>query len=157
MNRESILEMMPSTVKDARFASIDMDFTGLTIPDILRNINTSYPKSSRDRNAIASGDLVICVLAKSKLMAPYRGLVFLITNDKTEIDVTSQRYMIFVADESSISEDDDITHLMDRLLTYLTKYSKDEIQHLQDLYAQFIYDPHEQEIGEKELFGDTDY
>lgn len=141
---DEIRKMLPDSVRDIKTASIDLDFTGLTISDIFRNLNTVYPLVSRERGLLKSGKMVICVMVKSELLYPYKGIVFMITDDKIEIDAVAKKYLIFAINESDITDDDDILNLIDRLTQYLIRYSKDEIVKLQDFFLKFVYDPGEE-------------
>lgn len=141
---DEIRKMLPDSVRDIKTASIDLDFTGLSISDIFRNLNTVYPPISRERGLIKTGRMVICVIIKSELLNPYKGIVFMITDDKIEIDAVAKKYLIFAINESDITDEDDILNLINRLTRYLIRYSKDEIQKLQDFFLKYIYDPGEE-------------
>lgn len=141
---EEIRKIIPESVREIKMASIDLDFTGLSIADIFRNLNTVYPPISRERGMIKSGKMVICVMVKSEYLRPYRGIVFLITDDKLEISAYSKKYLVFAVNEKDISEEDDILNMIDRLTRYLIRYSRDEIEKLQDFFIKFVYDPGEE-------------
>lgn len=143
---EEIRKIIPESIREIKMASIDLDFTGLSIADIFRNLNTVYPEISRERGLIKSGKMVICVIVKSELMDPYKGIVFLITDDKLEIDPNaySKKYVVFAVNESNISDDDDILNMINRLTRYIIRYSKEEIRNLQDFFVKYVYDPGEE-------------
>ena len=60
---EFLRTFMPESVERFYTAQIDLDVNDLSLADILRNVNTTYPKNSKDRNAISSGILAVTILS----------------------------------------------------------------------------------------------
>lgn len=141
---DEIRKVLPDSVREIKTASIDLDFTGLSIADIFRNLNSVYPPISRERGLIKAGKMVICVIVKSEYLAPYKGIVFMITDDKIELNAFSKKYLVFAINEKSISDEDDILNMITRLTKYLVRYSRNEILKLQDFFVKFVYDPGEE-------------
>ena len=78
--KEFIRKFLPDKIEDVSFAQIDMDITDLAIADVLRNINTTYPKNSRIRNAIIGGRVAVGVLCKTELIYPLSGIFLIVSN-----------------------------------------------------------------------------
>lgn len=140
MLSEEIRKIFPNTVRDVKVVSIDLDFTGMSVADILRNLNKSYPRIGHERGMMKTGKMVVCVLTKSELLYPYKGIVFMITNDQMEISAFTKKYLIFVIDQEDLSDEDSILNIVDRLTRYLVKYTKNEILKLQDFFVKYVYD-----------------
>lgn len=152
---DEIRKIVPDTVREIKMASIDLDFTGLSVADIFRNLNTLYPKMSRERGMIKSGTMVICVITKSELMNPYKGIVFLITNGSLEIKAYSKKYMLFVIDEDHISDEDDVLTMVSNLTKYLIHNCKNDIDKLQDFFLKYVYDPGEEKRDNERILSET--
>ena len=68
----------------------------------------------------------------------------MITDDKIELNAFSKKYLVFAINEKSISDEDDILNMINRLTKYLVRYSRNEILKLQDFFVKFVYDPEEE-------------
>ena len=151
---DDIRKIVPDTVREIKTASIDLDFTGLSVADIFRNLNTLYPQMSRERGMLKSGRMVICVITKSELLSPYKGIVFLVTNNALDIKAYSKKYMIFAIDESSISEEDDVLNMITNLTKYLIHNCKNDIDKLQDFFLKYVYDPEEEKRDNERILSE---
>lgn len=152
---EFVKTFLPETVRDINFAQIDMDISDLSLADVLRNINKTFPKNSRIRNAIASGTHAVGILCKTELLDPLSGLLLIITGDDTPIEVVSRNYIVIAVSEDRITSDEDIYHIIDSITKYIIVSFKDSIAKFEEFYAKFIYDQFEMETDEAEY--DTIY
>lgn len=155
--QEFVKTFLPDTVEDISFAQIDMDITDLSLPDVLRNINRTFPKNSRNRNAIASGSLAIGVLCKTELLYPLSGLLLIVTGNDTNIEIVSKNYVVIAVQEDHINTEEDIKTVIDNITKYLVVSFKDGIQKLHEFYAKFIYDEFEMELEEDDSIEDDIY
>lgn len=140
---QMVRSILPDTVKDVHFVRIDLDISDLSIADILRNVNTIFPKNSRDRNRIVNGEMVAAILCKTELLKPLDGLIIIICDDGGKIDIKSKNFVVLAISESIISESDKISDTLDRLTTYLIHNYGEIIHSFKDFYVKFIYDDYE--------------
>lgn len=148
-NKEDFMRsFLPESVREMATAQIDLDITNLGIADILRNLNRTYPKTSRERNKISSGEMVVGILLKSELLTPLRGIIILMSNDKMTISAESKKYVVFAIDESKLTNDDDITYMVERITVYLAKTIKSEIKDFNLFYKRYVYDESQSEDDE---------
>ena len=127
-------------LEDIHFVQIDLDITDLSIADILRNINKSFPLNSRDRNKIKSGQKVLLILCKSELLEPLSGLMILIGAGDLNVNILSRNYIIISIDENMIIDDESISKSIDMLSDYLIASYHTLIPNFNDFYIKFIYD-----------------
>lgn len=137
---EFIKTFLPSDIDDISFAQIDLDISDLAIADVLRNINRSFPKNSRNRNKITSGNMIVAVLCKSELLYPVSGLLLLITDSETNLELISKNYIIISIPEENITNDDSIKLVLDNITKYLIRDFKDTLKNFNDFYIKFVYD-----------------
>ena len=90
--KKFLMNFLPDSVEDLQLVMIDLEMTGLTICDILRNINRVYPQNSNDRFKMIDGKKVIAVVCKSELLDPISGIVLLIGGD-LDIQIKSKLYL----------------------------------------------------------------
>lgn len=147
---EFVKTFLPESVKDINFAQIDMDISDLSLADILRNVNSTFPKNSRIRNAIASGTHAVGILCKTELLDPISGLLLIVTGDDTPIEVVSRNYIVIAVSEERINSDEDIYHIIDSITKYIILSFKDSITKFEEFYAKYIYDQFEMETDEEE-------
>jgi len=140
-----IKTFLPDSIKDINFAQIDMDITDLSLADILRNVNKTFPQNSRIRNAIKSGNHAIGVLCKTELLYPLSGLLLIVTGDDTSVEVISKNYIVITVQEDSITDDEKIKHILDGITKYIIVEFKDTIAKFREFYAKYIYDIYEME------------
>ena len=143
--QEFVKTFLPDNIESINFAQIDMDITDLSLADILRNINKSFPQNSRIRNAIKSGTHAIGVLCKTELLYPLSGLLLIVTGDNTEIELVSKNYIVMSVQEEDIVNDDYITRILDGITKYIITEFKDTIDKFREFYVKFIYDAYEME------------
>jgi hypothetical protein len=153
--QEFVRTFLPDTVQNVNFAQIDLDITDLSIADVLRNVNKTFPKNTRIRNAIASGQHAVGVLCKTELLYPIAGLLLIVTGNDTDIEIVSKNYIVISVQEDMLTNDDDIKHIIDGITKYIVVSFRDCIAKFNDFYAKFIYDPYEMEIDPTE--SDEDY
>jgi len=146
-NRERLRKFFPETVRFFNAIEIDLDETDLSVSDILRNINRSFPKNSKKRIQLIDGERVVIIVCKSKYLDPLDGIVLIVTNDDMEINISSINYMVLAISEENISNDDRIREVTDRLTIYLIQVYKDTLANFNDFYVRYIY-------NEDDLFDD---
>lgn len=144
--QEFVKTFLPDTVKTINFAQIDLDISDLSLADVLRNANTTFPYNSRLRNAIASGTHAVGILCKTELLDPLAGLLLIITGNDTDIELVSKNYIVVTVQEEAITSDDSINQVINSITKYIITEFKDTIEKFQDFYVKFVYDEHEQEI-----------
>lgn len=149
--KEFIRTFLPSKVEDISFAQIDMDITDLSIADVLRNINTTYPKNSRVRNAIINGRVAVGVLCKTELLYPLSGILLIVSNGEDPIEIVSKNYIVISVSELRIQSDDEIKLVLDDITRYIIKEFKFSIPKFTEFYVKFVYDPYEEESEDQGL------
>ena len=140
---ELVKKVITDTVEDIRFVKIDLDITDLSIADILRNINKTFPRNSRDRNQIASSKMVVAVLCKTTLLRPLDGLILIICDDSAKIQIQSKNYVIMSVSENTIDDKNKIIDMLDRFTTYLIHNYGEVVSSFKDFYMKFIFDDYE--------------
>lgn len=143
--KEFIRKFLPEKIEDISFAQIDMDITDLAIADVLRNINTTYPKNSRIRNAIIGGRVAVGVLCKTELLDPLLGVLLIVTNGENPINIVSKNYIVISVSEERIINNDEIKIVLDDITRYIIKEFKFSIPKFKEFYVKFVYDPYEEE------------
>lgn len=142
---EFLKSFLPESVVDIVFAQINLDITDLSLSDILRNIDSTYPKNSRRRNMMASGTAAVGVLCKTETLNPMNGLFLLVTGNHINVQLASRRYIVLCVDESKIGTDIQISHTVEKITNALVTQFQDDIDNLGDFYRKYIYDPYEEE------------
>ena len=140
MDKKTFITSFIPDAKDISFVTIDLDTTDFTFGDILRNVNKAYPTTGRERNRIVSGDKAIALVLKSKYLTPLSGIVFLICNDSSKINVISRNYIVISISESSIRTEREITITVDALGDYFRENYKYDIDGFDELYQRYVYD-----------------
>lgn len=143
--QEFVKTFLPDTVESINFAQIDLDISDLSLADVLRNANKTFPKNSRIRNAITSGHHAVGILCKTELLYPLSGILLIITGNDTEIEIVSRNYIVIAVQEDSITNDDDIKVILDDITKYIVTSFKDSIEKFEEFYVKFIYDAYEME------------
>lgn len=134
-----IKSFFPDTVEDMSLVEINLDITDLSIADILRNINRNFPKNSKERNKIKDGEKIISIVCKSEYLEPLSGIILLITNDDTKIDILSKNYMVITISEDYIKNDEGIKYCLNGLTSYLCQAYKDTLLQFETFYVRYIY------------------
>ena len=138
-------EILPSTVDDIHMAIVDLDITMLSVADILRNINRTFPANSSMRNKIADGKMAVAVLCKTDLIKPYRGMVIIVVADGADVDINSNDFIVLGVSEKTIAEEEKIIDMLDSFTSYLIKNYARYIQTFEKFYTLHIYDAFEME------------
>jgi hypothetical protein len=140
---EFIRSFLPDSVRDLEYTSINLDITDLSIADILRNLNKTYAINTRARNAIISGNMVVCVLCKTDTIEPLKGIFIVLTNEELEMNFYSSQYLVLCISECNITTDSKIVEVSDNITDYLANNFDGVISNLADFYRKFVYDPDE--------------
>lgn len=147
---EFIKSFLPEKIEDVIYAQMDLDITDLSIADILRNLNRTYPKNTRNRNRISSGSLAVGILCKTESLDPLQGLLIILTDDSNIVEIVSQNYIIVSIPESYIEDNDEIKLALDKISLYLAKEFGNSIKDFNEFYVKYFYDPYEMESDENE-------
>lgn len=148
--QEFVRTFLPESVRDISFAQIDLDITDLSLADVLRNINRTFPENSRTRNAMISGQFAVGVLCKTELLYPISGILLIVTGDDAEIEIVSKNYVVIGVSEDRIKTNDDIHHVLDSITKYLIVSFRNSILKFNEFYSKFVYDAYEMEAEELE-------
>lgn len=152
--KEFIENFLPSNITDINYAQIDLDISDLSLSDILRNVNRTYPPNSKCRNQIESGQLAITIMCKSEYMYPIRGLVIFISNSMKPIQVVSKNYVVMSVSSDDITENNTITDIISALTDYLIKNFHGVFENFDKFYTKYIYDPEEDPEWKREYIDD---
>lgn len=148
--QEFVKTFLPDSYETIHFAQIDLDISDLSLADVLRNVNKTFPTNTRNRNRIASANLAVGILCTTELLDPLSGLLLIITDEDTEIEIVSANYMVIAVPESKIKNDEDIKEVIDMVTKYLLESFKDGLLKFNEFYVKFIYDPYEMERLEED-------
>ena len=118
--KKFLMSFLPDSVEDLQLVMIDLEMTGLTICDILRNINRVYPQNASDRYNMIDGKKVIAVICKSELLDPVAGIVLLVGGD-LDIQISSKNYMLISIDERDIRTEESLNRINTEIMVYLAK------------------------------------
>ena len=140
-----IRSFISDKVSDISAVQFDLDIRQMTIPDIFRDINDVYPVGSRERDNIRDGRFVIGILCVSEYLAPYKGIIFLLSNDKIEPKGESSKYILLAIDEEMIQSDEHVYVLSQRISEYLLKNFAEDMPKFKDFYVRYLYDDYERE------------
>ena len=143
--QEFVKKFLPDSVENINFVQIDLDISDLSISDILRNVNRTFPKNSRTRNMIASGTYAVGILCKSELLYPLSGLLLIITGGDNKIEIVSRNYIVIGVQEDMITNDDNIKRVIDGITRYLIESFKDSFDAFNEFYVKYVYDQYEME------------
>lgn len=141
--KDFIREFLPDSIQDVSYAQIDLDISDMSISDILRNINRTYPKNSKCRNQISSGQLAVAVMCKSEYMYPLRGLLIIVANTSRPIELVSKDYIIMTVSDDDISKEENIIHIISAFTKYLIDNFANVFDQFQEFYVKYVYDPEE--------------
>lgn len=138
-----VRSFLPDTVREIKFASIDLDITDLSLADVLRNVNKTFPKNSKMRNLIAAGVYAVGILCRTELLYPLNGLLLIITGNDTKIEIVSKKYIVISISEDRLFNNDDIHTVIDKITKYIIVSFRDSIAQFNEFYAKFVYDEYE--------------
>lgn len=144
--QEFIRTFLPEKIEDISFAQIDLDITDLSLADVMRNVDHTYPPNSRVRNAIISGKVAVGVLCKSELLYPLSGVMIIISNGDVDLSIVSRNYMVIGISEERIRTDEEIKLVLDDLTHYIIKEFRHSIAKFDEFYVKFVYDPYEEDL-----------
>ena len=144
-----IKTFLPESVNDLQLVHIDLDQTGLTICDILRNINKVFPINSRDRHEMMDGHKVIAVICRSDLIEPIHGIVLIVAHN-IDIQTESKKYILITVDEEDIRNEDDLNEVNDAIFMYLMKTIREDVLNFNDFYLKHLYNDYERERYEED-------
>ena len=142
--KKFLMSFLPESVEDLQVVMIDLEVTGLTLCDILRNVNKSFPKNSNDRNKITDGRMVIAVICKSELLDPLSGIVLMISGD-IDIQITSRNYVIISIDESDIDNEETLNKINTDIMVWLAKTIGPMVPNFLNFSNRSLYNDYEYE------------
>lgn len=146
--QDFIKSFLPDKIEDVIYAQINLDVTDLSLADILRNLHAAYPKNSRNRNRIASGQLAVGILCQTETLDPLKGLLIILTDDDNVIEIVSKNYIVISIPEYRIAKDDEIAEVVEKITLYLWKSFKESIKDFNEFYVRYVYDAYEMELAE---------
>ena len=141
--KDFIRQYLPKTVEDIHIAQIDLDVTGLTLCDILRNINTTFPMNGRNRAEIIQGTKVVMVITKSTLIEPFSGIILLVGHD-IDIRVRSKNYLIIAVDEEEIRDEKNLSDLNIEIMVYIAEAMKGIVPNFLEFSNRCLYYDYEE-------------
>ncbi len=133
-----IKEFLPDTVEDINLVQIDLDVTSLTLCDILRNINTTFPLNGKRRSDIINGKNVVMVIARSEMIEPFAGIILLVGHE-LDIRVRSRNYLIIAVDEEEIRDEDTLTELNSDIMVYLAEAMRGVVPNFLEFSNRCLY------------------
>ena len=142
-----IKSFFPESVEDLQLLSIDLEITGLTLCDILRNINKTFPANSKDRYDIKDGTKVVAVICKSELISPISGIILVIGNSSITINTESRNYILISIDEKDISDEDTLDDINTQIILYLAKLMRGKVSSFDEFLKKSLYNDYE-DLGE---------
>ena len=144
--KKFLKEFLPDSVEDLQLIHIDLEMTGLTLVDILRNINKAFPQNSKDRYAMIDGKKLIAVICKSDLIYPISGIILLVGGD-LDIKIQSKNYVLISVNEADIASEDRLNSINNDIMVYLAKMLMPNVKAFNDFSNRSLYNDYE-EIGE---------
>ena len=141
--KDFIRQYLPNTIEDIHIVQIDLDITGLTLCDILRNIDTTFPLNGRHRAEIIQGTKAVMVIAKSTLIEPFSGIILLVGHD-IDIKVRSKNYLIIAVDEAEIRDEKNLSDLNLDIMVYLADAMKDIVPNFLEFSNRCLYYDYEE-------------
>lgn len=148
--QDFIRTFLDDRIEEISFAQIDLDASDMSISDILRNINATYPKNTRCRNLITSGRLAVAVLCKSDFIYPMRGLIVIVANTEKPIEVVSKDYIVMTVTDEDIESDKEIVDIIKSLTNFLVENYQDVFENFEEFYVRYVYNPEEDSEWDEE-------
>lgn len=152
--QEFIRAYLNDKIEEISFAQIDLDISDLSVSDILRNVNKTYPPNTRCRNQISSGQLAVAVLCKSEYMYPMKGLLIIVVNSDKPIELISKDYIVMTVSDSDITTDGSIMLIIKGLTDYLIQNFQNVFENFQEFFVKYVYDPQEDSEWEEEYYSE---
>ena len=142
---ESFKEFMSPNVEGIIHTQIDLDITNLTLSDVMRNIDHTYPKNKIERERVSHGSTVIAVLCKSEFLYPLKGILLFVAGDNVDINIISKKYAVVVVSEKDITTEPRIMTVNDKICVFLAKNYRETIEDFDTFYNRFLYNAYEAE------------
>ena len=144
--KKFLMEFLPDSIEDLQLVQIDLEMTGLTLVDILRNINRAFPKNSKDRYAMIDGKKLVAVICKSDLLYPISGIILLVGGD-LDIRIKSKNYVLISVNEADISSEEKLNSINNDVMVYLAKMLMPNVKAFNEFSNRSLYNDYE-ELGE---------
>lgn len=144
---EALKEFLSPNVENLIHTQIDLDITNLTLSDVMRNIDHTYPKSTIERERISEGRTALAVLCKSEYLFPLKGILLLVIGDNVDANIISQKYAVVCVNERDITTETRIMNINDHICVYLAKNYKEIIEDFDMFYNRFLYNAYEAEVN----------
>lgn len=144
--KKFLMSFLPESVEDLKVIHIDLELTGLTLCDILRNINKSFPKNSKDRYDMMDGKKLIAVICKSDLLYPISGIILLVGGN-LDIRIKSRNYVLISVNEADIADEESLDHVNTDIMVYLAKTLIPYVKAFNEFSNRSLYNDYER-LGE---------
>ena len=144
--KKFLMSFLPESVEDLKVIHIDLELTGLTLCDILRNINKSFPKNSKDRYDMMDGKKLIAVICKSDLLYPISGIILLV-GGSLDIRIKSRNYVLISVNEADIVDEETLDHVNTDIMVYLAKTLMPYVKAFNEFSNRSLYNDYER-LGE---------
>lgn len=144
--KKFLMSFLPESVEDLKVIHIDLELTGLTLCDILRNINKSFPKNSKDRYDMMDGKKLIAVICKSDLLYPISGIILLVGGN-LDIRIKSRNYVLISVNEADIADEETLDHVNTDIMVYLAKTLIPYVKAFNEFSNRSLYNDYER-LGE---------
>ena len=144
--KKFLMSFLPESVEDLKVIHIDLELTGLTLCDILRNINKSFPKNSKDRYDMMDGKKLIAVICKSDLLYPISGIILLVGGN-LDIRIKSRNYVLISVNEADIVDEETLDHVNTDIMVYLAKTLMPYVKAFNEFSNSSLYNDYER-LGE---------
>lgn len=144
--KKFLMSFLPESVEDLQLIHIDLEMTGLTLCDILRNINKAFPKNSKDRYAMIDGKKLIAVICKSELLYPIAGIILLVGGD-LKIQIQSKNYVLMSVNEADIGDEETLNEINNNIMIYLARELMPNVKAFNEFSNRSLYNDYE-ELGE---------
>lgn len=144
---EDLKEYLSPNVENLIHTQIDLDITNLTLSDVMRNINHTYPKSTIEREHISEGRTALAVLCKSEYLFPLKGILLIVIGDNVDVNIMSQKYAVVCVNEHDISSETKIMNINDNICVYLAKNYRESMEDFDTFYNRFLYNAYEAEVN----------
>jgi hypothetical protein len=140
--KKFLMNFLPDSIEDLQLIHIDLEMTGLTICDILRNINRTFPQNSKDRYAMIDGKKLIAVVCKSDLLYPISGIILLVGGD-LDIRIQSRNYVLISVNEKDITSEDKLNKINNDMMVYLAKMLMPHVKAFKEFCNRSLYNDYE--------------
>lgn len=142
--KKFLMSFLPDSIEELQLVQIDLEMTSLTLCDVLRNINTTFPANSHDRYKMKDGKKLIAVICKSELLFPISGIILLVGGN-LDIHIESRNYVLISVDEADITTEEDLNEVNNDILGYLAKTALPVCKTFVEFCNRSIYNDYEAE------------